>query len=187
VRKSHSEHRPDPLPGIVRVTRQEAAKGQLHSAILLWFHEGDVASIHTLTVAAQGILSVLKKEAGVRFGAADWIQAQPKSFQEKIRNPQNFFKHGHHKQLYKDVISYAPELPEVFMLDSTVTYSHLFHRLTPTMLLFLLRFSIEQPKAFRSTESIHAKLVDGVKIEDFRGLGRREFYERLLPLVKPDG
>lgn len=68
MRKSNDDKRPPPLPGIVRINREEAARGQLETAIWLWFHEGDIAAIHTLAVAAQGLLSASCRDAGISFG-----------------------------------------------------------------------------------------------------------------------
>jgi len=64
LRKSEPKNRPPPLPGIVRITRQAAASGQTDSALQFWFESDDITSIHTLAVAAQGVLSAL---------SVDWV------------------------------------------------------------------------------------------------------------------
>src|SRR6266478_2929934 len=46
--------RHDPTAAII-VNKELAARGQLHTAIALWFSYGDPVSIHTLAAAAQGI------------------------------------------------------------------------------------------------------------------------------------
>jgi len=38
------------------VSKELAARGQLETVIMLWFHYADPVSIHTLAAAAQGIL-----------------------------------------------------------------------------------------------------------------------------------
>src|SRR6266478_679966 len=50
--------RHDPTATII-VNKELAARGQLHTAIALWFSYGDPVSIHTLAAAAQGILQGL--------------------------------------------------------------------------------------------------------------------------------
>jgi hypothetical protein len=148
VRKSEPGDRPPPLPGVVRITRQAAARGQTDSAIQLWFESGDITSIHTLAVAAQGVLTALCKAMHEPVSKVlDWINEQPRSFQSQLRNPQNFFKHGRHTQPYKDVTSYIPVMAEMILIDNISTYERLFDSLTPLMKLFAIRFSIKHPDA----------------------------------------
>ena len=177
VRKSEPEDRPPPLPGVVRVTRQAAARGQTDSAIQLWFESGDITSIHTLAVAAQGVLTALCKD--MREPASkllDWINKQPKSFQSQLRNPQNFFKHGHHTQPYKDVTSHMPVMTEMILIDNISTYQRLFDSLTPPMKLFAIRFSTKNPSA------LPLKLtLKGIKIEDLARFTRSQFLKEVLP------
>ena len=55
------------LPKIANITRREAAQGQLETAILLWFNEGDpVSTTFSPPSAARGILTVVIKEQGLR-------------------------------------------------------------------------------------------------------------------------
>jgi hypothetical protein len=175
----------EPLPAVARITRKDAATGQLETAILLWFYERDIASIHTLAVAAQGILDAIGREMGARSKVVTWISSRSKSFQEKIRNPQNFFKHGHHKQRFKDRVSYTPEMAELFMIDAIALYQELFHSLTPLMILFAMRFSISHPKGlpFKALKVGDATTAERLKIENITGLGREEFFEKVLPLI----
>ena len=59
------------LASLKSVTREDAAKDQLEGAIWLWFHEDDQStvsvpiSIHTLAVAAQGVLTSIAREKKV--------------------------------------------------------------------------------------------------------------------------
>jgi hypothetical protein len=43
-------------PAGIRVTKQDAAKRQLETAIGLWFSEGDEVSTHTLATSALKVL-----------------------------------------------------------------------------------------------------------------------------------
>src|SRR6266542_4349619 len=140
------------LPSVVRISRKQVAEWQIDNAILVWFQdEEDVVSPHTLTVAAQGVLTVLCKDMHKPLSkVVSWINQQPKSFQEQIRNPQNFFKHGYHKQRFKDVSSFTPELTEMFLIDNVAVYQDLFASVTIPMTVFALRFSIMHPKGLKS-------------------------------------
>ena len=138
------------FPGVVRVTRRWAAEWQIDNGIILWFQdEEDVVSPHTLAVAAQGVLTALCRDMRKPPSKlVTWIDKQPKSFREQIRNPQNFFKHGYHKQRFKDVSSFMPNMTEMFLIDNVAVYQDLFESLTIPMVVFALRFSLTYPKGF---------------------------------------
>jgi hypothetical protein len=46
------------------ITKLDAARRQLETAITLWFHDADPVSVHTLAMAAHGILRALNKKRG---------------------------------------------------------------------------------------------------------------------------
>jgi hypothetical protein len=180
-------NRSPPLPGIVRVTRRQIAEWQIDNAILVWFQDAeDVVSPHTLTLAAQGVLTAPCRDMRKPVSkVVTWISQQSKSFQEQIRNPQNFFKHGYHKQRFKDVASFTPEMTEMFLIDNIAVYQELFGVLTIPMIIFALRFSLTHPRGlplvafkFADQESVQA-----TEVEKLRGLNRKEFFLSALSLV----
>lgn len=182
-----ASERQQPLPGIVRITRKEIVELQVGTAILTWLQdEEDVVSPHTLTVAAQGVLSALCKDMKRPLPkTVNWINQQPRSKQEKLRNPQNFFKHGHHKQPSKDFSSFAPELTETFLIDNIATYQDLFGSLTVLMTVFALRFSLLHPEglplaAFKFANNI---VLDSAQTKKLRACGREDFLRLALPIV----
>lgn len=182
-----SDQRPPPLPGIVRISRRQAAEWQIDNAILIWFQDAqDVVSPHTLTVAAQGILSALCKDMHQPLSnVVKWINAQTTAFQRQIRNPQNFFKHGYHKQPFKDVSSFGPPLTEIFLIDNVAVYQNLFGSVTVLMIAFALRFSFSNPKvlpliALKFSDAI---LPEGPEIEKLRGVNRKGFLQAALPII----
>src|SRR5947199_5003632 len=126
---------------VIRISRRQIADWQIDNAIMVWFHDAeDVVSPHTLAVAAQGVLTALCRDMRKPLSKlVTWIGQQSKSFQEQIRNPQNFFKHGTHKQRFKDVASFTPEMTEMFLIDNIAVYQELFGVLTIPMIIFALR------------------------------------------------
>jgi len=48
----------------LHLTKLEVAKRQLETAVVLYFHESDPVSIHTLTAASYEVLGDLSKRAG---------------------------------------------------------------------------------------------------------------------------
>ena len=48
----------------LRLTKLDAARRQLETAVRLYFHEGDPVSTHTLAAAAYNVLRALNKRQG---------------------------------------------------------------------------------------------------------------------------
>ena len=146
----------------------------------------DAASIHTLAVAVQGILSKVaidKKVPPSPFMKA--VNAQPKKFREWLRNPQNFFKHGAYRSAPKArLVSHDPGMTEMILSDNVGTYNRLFGVSTPLLDLFLFRYSLVFPETKISLKSIEIKIVErGVDLQHLVRLDRIRFLEVVLPLI----
>ena len=173
----------DPLPPaeLIGITDRESAEGQLETAITLWFEEKDFSSIHTLAVATQGVLNQMCKERGIRASVInDLIEAQSKTARSWIRSPQNFFKHGRHRQgRDKNVVVHIPILTELVLIDCASMYQRLFDSLTPLMMLFALRYSLFNPEAFPIKID-----TEGIEIENLARLSRPDFLKKVLPRLR---
>lgn len=178
--KSKADDRPPPLPGVLRITDKEAARGQLETAIFLWFREGDPSSIHTLAVAAQGVLNTMCKDRKIMPSQTNmFVEAENEKVQHAVRDPQNFFKHGQHTQPYKGIVTHPVILTELTLVDCVSMHQRLFDALTPIMNLYALRFSLFNPGAFPTKVS-----VKGIEIEDLIRLSRPDFLEKVLPRLR---
>src|SRR5688500_1002695 len=83
------------------ITKLDAARRQLDTAITLYFHHGDSVSIHTLAAAAHEVLAAAarKRTTGeVEILVDRMLMAIRPEYQdawnEKMAEAQNFFKHG---------------------------------------------------------------------------------------------
>jgi hypothetical protein len=172
------DERPPPASThVVRITSQQAATGQLQTALWLWFHEQDLASTHRLAIAAQGLFNAMCKEKGIQGSQMNAAaERHPRGFRDFIRSPQNFFKHGRHKQKHEGIVSHAPELTELVLLDCLSMHQRLFDQVTPLMTAFAIRHSLFNPNVFKI--KIETK---GIKIEDLARLGRTDFLKEVLP------
>jgi hypothetical protein len=179
------------LASLKFVTQKEAAKAQLETAIWLWFHEhdstvvSDPTSIHTLAVAAQGVISTIiadRKAEPSPFMKA--VERQPEKVRAWFRNPQNFFKHGRYRdQRKRKYVPHLPNLTELILADNIGTFNRLFRFSSPLLDLFLLRYSLSFPESKISLKTVEAQLVQRVKIEEITKLGRREFFDVVVPLL----
>jgi len=87
-------NREEVLKSII-VSKELAARGQLETVIMLWFHYADPVSIHTLAAAAQGILQDVAGKNHKLSHMRIWVKNFPADVQRKLRDPQNFFKHAY--------------------------------------------------------------------------------------------
>jgi hypothetical protein len=165
---------------VVKITRREAAEGQLHTAIFLWFIEFDMASVHTLAVASNTLLHQIGSKVGKPSPTAEWLKSQPKSFQRRARDAQNFFKHANTDP--DRVLSYAPIITEIYLIDSILCFHNLYRTSTPLMLAFGLRFSLSYPHIL-SPEDFPVPLLKNTPVDYIGTLGRRDFLETVLPLL----
>ena len=92
-----------------QVTKLDAARRQLETAIRLLFEQADEVAIHTLAYAAFGILKGVaqhRKERRV-LAAAEELAAKDKAFWSRFNRKGNFFKHAD-----TDPEGNVPEIPE---------------------------------------------------------------------------
>jgi hypothetical protein len=177
--------KPTPGPGlhVITVNKKSAATGQLETAILLWFREGDPISIHALAAAAHDCFHAMGKNTGKPAVIQTWLESQSQDLQERSRYIQNFIKHGF-KDLHGEA-DYCPAHGEILMFDAVTCYQGLFEKKTPLMTLFYLRYLFENP------DHVHPEskpiLFEKGAIYDLLSASRRRFLEEALPLVKGSG
>lgn len=190
---------PDPewlkqLASIKLVTRKQAAKQQLETAIWLWFHLGlksvvaDTASVHTLAVASQGVISAISRDSNQDPSMLmKAIKSQPADMQEWLRNPQNFFKHGNYTGRGKQKgVTHQADLTEVILADNAMTFNRLYQVSTPLLDMFLLRFSLTFPESQVSLKTLEIELTRrGFVLKSLAAVERKRFYDVLYrPVVE---
>ncbi len=82
---------------LMHVSKLDAAKRQLRTAIRLWFNEEDPVAIHTLAHAAHEIIHSLFKKQGLRglLFDADIVKDEHRgAWSKAIKKNANFFKHA---------------------------------------------------------------------------------------------
>ncbi len=146
----------------------------------LWFSEGDLASIHTLAVAAQTLVHHAGAKVGKPSQAEIWVKAQPPAFQKRVRAAQNFFKHANTDS--QQVLSYTPMLAEIYLVDAVSTYRAVYENITPLMVTFLMRFSVTHPEILLP-QDCPIQFPQGIEVDDFVKLPRRDFLDIVLPVA----
>lgn len=121
----------------LKISKLDAAKRQLESAIRLYFNYGDAISIHTLARAAYEILLDLnKKHSGSPMLMDDFLikDEYKKKYRRMIREPQNFFKHADWNP--EGVLDFNPDVTPFFIYDAISKYQGLTGEVVPYFRIF---------------------------------------------------
>ncbi|MBI4118166.1 MAG: hypothetical protein HY455_01320 [Parcubacteria group bacterium] len=131
----------------LHISKLDAAKRQLETAINLFFRGGDPIAIHTLAGAAFQILNDIgekQKIKSVHGQLLDWVKPEKKDEVFKAINAaKNFFKHAD-----KDpdgIIKFNFGATEYYMMDSTRMYLLLTKHNVPLFRLFDVYFASKYP------------------------------------------
>jgi hypothetical protein len=167
--------------GAIFLTKKKVARSQLETAIYLWFHYADPASIHTLAVAAHDCLHALGKACGKSTAMKDRMKGLNKTQRDRMTAAQNFFKHGD-KELNK-FLRYKPEHAAVLMFDAVVAVWEIFDNPSPIMSVFLAYYCMSHPDEGFDIDSLYpAELRERLGFGKGREVDRKEFFELFVDL-----
>jgi hypothetical protein len=165
----------------VPVTKLEAARRQLETAITLWFHDTDPVSVHTLAMAAHGILRALNSKRGGKPMLGDPNPFIPPEFHERFRKivfeASNFFKHGARDPLTTHFFS--PELNKIIFVDATQAYESQAQEQRPLMKMFRLYLAFHEPRLFE--QEYLDSLQQNPLFSKFKQLSKQQFFVEFLP------
>jgi len=108
------------LRATITVSKLDAARRQLSTAIELWFQNKDDVSIHALAYAAYEVIHTISKKKGreqaLLFDAAAIPDQFRKVFAAHVKKGPNFFKHADHDP--NGVLEFPPVVSEIFFVFS---------------------------------------------------------------------
>src|SRR3989338_5719430 len=107
----------------MEISKLDAAKRQLDTAIILFFKQADPVSIHTLTAAAHQVLKDIGKLENIKSFLKDsgLIRKEyEKEYLTIISEAENFFKHAD-KDPHK-LLQFNPQQTESLLLDAVEMY-----------------------------------------------------------------
>ncbi len=134
----------------IDISKLDAAKRQIDTAINLFFRESDPVSIHTLVSAAYEILIALAKYQGVNIIIKDTSMIKEEMKAEYIKalnEAQNFFKHADKDP--KGLLEFSPKQTESFLWDAVRIYIELTKEKPSKMLAYRSWFYLENPDLFK--------------------------------------
>jgi hypothetical protein len=167
----------------IHISKLDAAKRQLELALNLFFHNGDVVSMHTLVGAAYDILKGLCDAQGADIYALKNKKfVKPEKYSDYlniVNKPQNFFKHADTDATA--ILEFNPSVTEIFLFDAVNTYQGLTGEITPIMLLFRAWFYL------KNSDMIDSKML--AQFQEFESklkldTNNRGAFLEFLPLIK---
>lgn len=172
-------------PTIERVTKLDAARRQLSTAIRLFFERRDTISIHTLVAAAQGIMHDLLKKQGPGKGSfvksAAFIRPDKKAeYIELITSAQNFFKHADWEPA-DAILDFYPEPIAFSILDVVDMLQRYTGRHQADAIVFLLWFGLKHPGILEPNELLQRLTQrNQARTEGLTEDGRKQHFLELL-------
>ena len=166
----------------IKISKLDAARRQLLTAIRLYFNHGDIVSTHTLAAAAFKITcNICDKDPSLSDSLTDWVEAlvkpeNKKEFWKKYHETSNFFKHADHDP--DSAHEFYPEQTENILFHAVYQYRNLTGEWSPEIRLFSTWYMIRHPDAFNTPpETINIG-------KDLFGYDRNKFWRELLPLLQ---
>ena len=174
----------------ISVTKLDAAKTQLETAIKLFFEYGDPVSIHTLTEAAHEILRVISKKNRLFYVIRnlDIIRKDKRrEYLNMLNKAKNFFKHADRDHV--GVLQFNPDTTLYIIVDACRMFMKLVGYQTPLQQLFIFWYSQKHPDLFitaieqANLSSATKETVKNVYTHLFNPDDRASFLE-ILPSIK---
>jgi hypothetical protein len=170
---------------MLKLSKLDAAKGQLETAICLWFSSGEPVSIHTLAAAAHQILHDLGKSKGTptTLRGLPMVRPEYKKYVRKlVSSYENFFKHADSDAA--DTLIFNPAATEIFIFDAVRVYVALTRQSTPILFTFTTWFLIRNPSLLIMKEQHREKLIQTLKNmeKDVTQMPKAAFFSFVLPL-----
>ena len=130
----------------IKVSKLDAAKRQLETAVRLYFNDADPIAIHTLAGASHTILSDLnKKYGGAPMIVSDFLikDEKKKEIRTVINKAKNHFKHADTDP--EATVDFNPEVNEFFLFDACEKYQEITSEKVPHFIIFRIWFASEHP------------------------------------------
>lgn len=164
---------------LLKITKLEAARGQLRSAIELWFSESDAASIHTLACASHEIIHDICRQRGISDLIYDStvIKDEYRGYVVPLlKRNANFFKHARNDS--DKTIEFDPKLSSLFMFVSIVGLQRIGEPVGDVEDAFIYWNKLHNDTWFSQIAGNDAVPVD--MINKLRGIPKQDFLKVFL-------
>jgi hypothetical protein len=182
----------------IRVTKLEAARCQLKTAIELWVDDRDPVSTHTLAFAAYQVIHDLNRHAKGPTLLLDSEIVKPERKQDfinAVKEAAVFFKHADNRVKGKQkakrtppptpdtAIKFDPKWVETFFAYSIVGVEYLKYERNDHELTFLLWYGVQHPEIIaKPVLQRRPDLFDETSLSEWRKLSKAAFFKYFLSL-----
>jgi hypothetical protein len=169
---------------LLNVSKLDAARRQLETAVTLYFDDGDPVSIHTLTAAAHQVIADLSKKRGGRRMIIDvavekTVRPEKRAEARKIvRAAANFLKHADNDA--DATLSLLVSQSEFLLLDAVLQYAELTGEFVPRLRIYAAWFWLGPGKDF--VDPGGAVGLDGFR-KAFAGASKQKFLADALRAI----
>lgn len=164
------------------ISKLDAAKRQLDTAINLYFKNADPVSIHTLTAAAHQILMDIANLERVKSFMKDAAlkivrKGSKKEYLSIVTKAENFFKHAEKDP--RALLKFNPEQTEYLLLDAVEMYMQLTKEFPEDMSIFRVWFLLKHPSIV-SDETKNKLREKNINYTQYaQTLSKAEFYKTM--------
>lgn len=169
----------------MRLTKLEAARRQLETAIRLYFAEGDEVSIHTLAAAAYSLIRDINEhrqgEAMLKDLHLILSDDLARVFRSYINRPENFLKHADKDP--DEVGELEPKWAELLLWEASRKYCAMTETQNKIMVTFIFWFVTHWPelkvevKNNRLSQGFTKECLDS--IFQLSSIDRKRFFQML--------
>ncbi|MEO8438688.1 MAG: hypothetical protein ABI540_00545 [Spartobacteria bacterium] len=173
-------------PRLVKLTKLEAARRQIESAIWLWFVGDDYVSVHALTAAAHRfLLELAALRETVAWPYSSTYLAPPKAKVRRIDSEDavTFFNYSK----TDENCEVSEQWTEMYLFDAVMAYSGLAdHRgASALMSTFVLRFGVQRqdlfvPDAFSILER---RVSEAFNLDRLQRLSKIDFLKEFIGIL----
>jgi hypothetical protein len=167
----------------ITISKLDAARRQLETAVRLYFSESDPVAIHTLTAAGHRLVSdPNKSRAGAPMLVESLLQRvlpdQVDEARRRINEAANFFKHADRDP--GGVHLFDPARTEFMLVDACYKYKDLTGELVPALVVYTAWFWLGPGAKF--VDATQTKSIDQFRAA-FPGETKGSFFKKVLPMV----
>jgi hypothetical protein len=162
------------------VSKLDAARRQLATAIELWFHDKDQVSIHTLSFAAYEVIHSVSRKKGrtqtLIFDSPVVKKEYRGQFSSFVKRTASFFKHGEHDP--EGTIEFQPIISEFFIVFAIVGLDAIGISANEYEATFMWWFLFNRPEML--TQEGANKLFNLIPVDaiaELRELSKVEFFK----------
>ena len=165
----------------IQVTKLDAARRQLRTAIDLWASDEDPVSIHSLAYAAHQIIHDLNRKAKGPHLLLDMPNIRKEKlgeFVEMVKRDANFFKHADTRGKRKEPLSieFSPDINELFIMVSIMGLKYLEQQIAEHEHGFLFWYRVHHPEMLDEAPGHDVQsTVDVDTWHAYKQLPKREF------------